>query len=171
MIAAVIETKRLALRRLTTEDAGFMLELLNDPDFLRYIGDKKVRTREDACGYIQAGPMQSYAQHGFGLERVELRATGEAVGICGLLKRDWLDAPDLGFAFLPRFRRHGYASEAAAAVLAWARSSLGARRVLAIVDADNAASIGLLSKLGFRQDGRVTPPGETVELLLMAADA
>lgn len=171
MIAAVIETPRLALRRLTVEDAGFMLALLNDPDFVRFIGDKKVRTREDAAAHIESGPMQSYARHGFGIERVELRATGAPIGICGLLRRDWLDAPDLGFAFLPQFRRHGYASEAAAAVLAWARADLGARRVLAIVDADNVASIGLLSKLGFRHDGRVRPPGENVELLLMAADA
>lgn len=171
MIPAVIQTGRLALRRLTTEDAGFVLELLNDPAFLRYIGDKGVRTREDAAGYIRSGPMDSYARLGFGLLLVELKPGLRPIGLCGLLQRDWLADPDLGFAFLPGFRRHGYASEAAGAVLAWARQSLGARRVVAIATPDNAASIALLAKLGFRREGRVRPPGEAVDLELLATDA
>ena len=98
----VIETPRLARRRLTTDDADFILELLNEPSFLRYIGDKGVRTREDAGRYILAGPMASYERFGFGLYRVERKDGGEPIGICGLLKRDSLEDVDVGFAFLPR---------------------------------------------------------------------
>ena len=97
----VIETPRLALHRLTTDDADFILELLNEPSFLRYIGDKGVRTREDACQYILAGPMASYDRFGFGLYRVERKDSGEPIGMCGLLKRESLEDVDVGFAFLP----------------------------------------------------------------------
>jgi len=170
MMAAMIETQRLALRRLTTQDAGFILDLLNDPDFLRFIGDKGVRTREDAEAYIRSGPMDSYARLGFGLLLVTLKPALRPIGMCGLLKRDWLDDVDLGFAFLPAFRRHGYASEAAAAILASARENFGLRRVVAIATPDNAASIALLVKLGFRSERRVRPPHEGAELELLAAD-
>lgn len=170
MIAPMIETPRLALRPLSLEDAGFILELLNDADFLRYIGDKGVRTRQDAEGYIRSGPMDSHARLGFGLDCVELQGGSEPIGLCGLLKREWLEHVDLGFAFLPRFRGHGYAVEAGAAVLAWARQHVAPRRVLAITTPDNAASIAVLGKLGFRAEGRVQPPGEDIDLRLFAAD-
>ncbi len=97
----VLSTERLILRRLTTGDAEFIFELLNDPDFLRFIGDKGVRSLDDARGYILSGPVASYAQHGFGLWLVELKGSNTPVGICGLLKRDALDDVDIGFAFLP----------------------------------------------------------------------
>jgi RimJ/RimL family protein N-acetyltransferase len=145
-----LETRRLVLRPLTADDAGFILELLNDPAFLRYVGDKGVRTHADACRYIETGPVASYEHHGFGLLRVELRDAGEPIGICGLLKRDSLPEPDIGFALLPRHRAKGYAFESASAVLAHARDTLGLKRVLAIASPDNAASIELLEGLGFR---------------------
>jgi [ribosomal protein S5]-alanine N-acetyltransferase len=145
---ALIETPRLRLRRLAATDAPFILELLNDPAFLRYIGDKAVRTEDDARGYIESGPMASYERFGFGLLLVSL-TSGEPIGMCGLLKRDALDDVDLGFALLPGFRAHGYAFEAAAAVLAHAEAAWGLTRVLAITSPDNEASIGLLAKLGF----------------------
>jgi RimJ/RimL family protein N-acetyltransferase len=145
----VLETERLALHRLSTEDADFILELLNEPSFLRYIGDKGVRTRADACTYILTGPVASYERFGFGLYRVSLKATGQPMGICGLLKRDALEHADLGFAFLPRFWSKGYAFESAARVVAHAHEALGLRCILAITSPDNAASIALLEKLGF----------------------
>jgi ribosomal-protein-alanine N-acetyltransferase len=145
----VIETTRLVLRELTADDAAFMVELLNDASFLRYIGDRGVRTLDDARRYIETGPRASYAQHGFGLYLVEPKAGGEAMGICGLLKRDALPDADVGFAFLPRFWGRGYAFESASAVLVRGREVHGLRRVLAITSPDNAASIGLLGKLGF----------------------
>ncbi len=146
----LLETERLALRRLTTDDAEFILELLNEPSFLKYIGDKGVRTRADACRYIETGPMASYERFGFGLYRVELKDGREPIGICGLLKRDSLPDADIGFALLPRYWSKGYAFESASAVLAHARDTLGLQRVLAITSPDNVASIGLLESLGFR---------------------
>jgi RimJ/RimL family protein N-acetyltransferase len=159
-MGAIAETARLRLRELTEADAAFALELLNDPDFLRHIGDKGVRTLDDALGYLRTGPMASYAAHGHGLWGVEARGTGELLGMSGLLKRDWLPAPDLGYAFLPAARGRGVASEAARAVLDVARQRFAYTRVVAIVSPENVASIRLLEGVGFVADGTVTPPGE-----------
>jgi len=145
----ILETRRLALDELTTDDAEFILELLNEESFVRYIGDKGVRTRADACQYIMNGPVASYERFGFGLYRVALKESGPSIGICGLLKRDVLEDVDVGFALLPRFWSKGYAFESASAVLAHARETLGLERILATTSQDNAPSIGLLDKLGF----------------------
>lgn len=163
-MATIAESQRLRLRALDEADAAFALELLNDPDFLAHIGDKGVRTLDDALAYLRNGPLASYAAHGFGLWGVEPREGGALLGMCGLLQRDWLDAPDIGYAFLPAARGRGIAREAAAATLALARSNFGAARVLAIVNPDNAASIRLLEGIGFVADGRVTPPGEARDI-------
>ena len=141
-------TERLRLRRLTLSDAPFILEILNDPDWLRFIGDKGVRTLEDARNYIQTGPLESYARHGFGLLLVEQRADGAPAGLCGLVKREALEDVDVGYAFLPPFRGRGYAHEAASAVLRVAKDEVGLRRVAAITNPDNARSIRVLEKLG-----------------------
>jgi ribosomal-protein-alanine N-acetyltransferase len=164
-----LETGRLRLRRLSHADADFILELLNDPAFLRYIGDKGVRDRAGACRYIESGPLASYERHGFGLLCVELRDVGRPIGICGLLKRETLDDVDVGFAFLAAYRSQGYASEAAAAVLAHGRDAFGLRRIVAICSPDNEASIRLLSRLGFRHERRIrlTPGEPEVELLAL----
>lgn len=145
----ILETERLILRHFNRDDGPFILALLNEPSFLRYIGDKKVRTLDDARQYIANGPVATYAQHGFGLYQVELKDTHTPVGMCGLLKREELPHPDIGFAFLPDFWNKGFAYEAAAAVLKDARERLQLDRILAIVNPDNEASIKLLEKLGF----------------------
>ena len=147
-----LDTKRLVIRPLADGDAAFIRELLNDEAFLHYIGDRGVRTEEDARAYIATGPLASYARHGFGLCAVALKDSGEPIGICGILKRDTLPEPDLGFAFLPAFRSKGYASEAAAVTVQHARDAPGLTRLLAITSQDNAVSIALLAKLGFRFD-------------------
>ena len=146
----VLETERLILRRFNTDDAPFILALLNEPSFLRYIGDKKVRTLEDARQYILNGPVATYENHGFGLYQVELKDSHTPIGMCGLLQREELPQPDIGFAFLPDFWKKGFAVEAAAAVLKDARDRLKLDRLLAIVNPDNETSIRLLEKLGFR---------------------
>jgi RimJ/RimL family protein N-acetyltransferase len=146
----VLETERLLLRPLTTDDAPFILTLLNEPSFLRFIGDKKVRNLEDARQYILTGPMASYERHGLGLLAVELKASQTAIGMCGLLKREELPEPDIGFAYLPDFWGQGFAFEAAKAVMNDARESLKLNRVLAIVNPDNDASIKLLERLGLK---------------------
>jgi RimJ/RimL family protein N-acetyltransferase len=146
----VLETERLILRHFNLDDAPFVLTLLNEPSFLQYIGDKKVRTIDDARQYITNGPRASYERHGFGLYRVELADSNTPIGMCGLLKRDELPDPDIGFAFLPDYWNKGFAFEAATAVLNYAREQLKLHRVLAIVNPDNDASIKLLEKLGLR---------------------
>ena len=168
----VLETERLNLRRLHAGDAEFILELLNDSSFLHNIGDKGVRTVEDAVRYISTGPVESYARHGFGLWLVELKETGGVpAGICGLVRRDTLPDADIGYAFLPRFRSRGYAREAAAAVMSHARETLGLRRVLAIVNPDNAASIKVLEKVGLKFDRLVRLSADAPEIMLFASDA
>ena len=149
----VLETDRLVLRHLTLNDAPFMVELLNEPSFLRYIGDRGVRSVQDARGYLLKGPIASYQRVGFGLYLTFLKESGDPIGICGLLKRETLPDVDVGFAFLPAYWRKGYAAESASAVLEQGRSRLGLKRVVAITSPDNAASIGVLEKLGLRFEG------------------
>ncbi len=162
----VFETKRLQLSRLTLKDAPFILELLNDPAWIRYIGDKNVKTLKAAREYIKKGPKESYARLGFGLYAVKLKRSGRPIGMCGLLRRDTLDAPDIGFAFLPQFTGKGYAFESADTVLKHASSVLGMKRVLAITSVDNDSSVKLLERLGFRFKGRVKLGMATEELNL-----
>jgi RimJ/RimL family protein N-acetyltransferase len=162
----VVETERLTLRRFTTEDAPFILELLNDPAFLRFVGDKGVRTLKDARQYLVDGPLASYEQLGFGLYLVALKTTHEPIGMCGLIKRDTLEDVDIGFAFLPEFRRRGYGFEAAAAVKDYALKVLGLKLLLAITNQDNAGSIRVLEKMGFKFDRliRLAPDADELRL-------
>lgn len=171
MTTLVLETARLRLRRLTTDDAAFVLELLNDPSFIRNIGDRGVRDVESARRYVTDGAVASHGRHGYGMDVVELRSTGESAGLCGLVRRDYLDDPDIGYAFLPRFTGRGYALESAAAVLAHARGALGLPRVLAIVSPENEPSRRLLSKIGLRYERMITPPGEDTAIQLFTTDA
>ena len=167
----VLETDRLILREFNTDDAPFILSLLNEPSFLRYIGDKKVRNLEDARQYILNGPVATYDRHGFGLYQVELKDTHTPVGMCGLLKREELPQPDIGFAFLPDFWNQGFAYEAANAVLTDARERLKLNRILAIVNPDNDASIKLLEKLGLKFERNLKLDTDRDEVKLFATDS
>ncbi|GAA4494616.1 GNAT family N-acetyltransferase [Pseudaeromonas paramecii] len=144
-----LETPRLQIRPFTLTDADFILTLLNEPSFLRYIGDKQVRNLAQARDYLAQGPLTSYQRHGLGLCLVSLRAGLTPIGMCGLIRRVELDAPDLGYAFLPAYWQAGYAAEAAGAVLAQGVAELGLTRVLGVTLPDNAASQKLLQRLGF----------------------
>ena len=144
----VLETERLILRHLDVSDARFVVALLNEPAFLQYIGDRQVRSEEDAVGYILQGPCASYRQHGFGLDLVQLKSDGTRIGMCGLIQRDYLPDPDIGYAFLQQFWSHGYAVEAAAGVIQHAKLVLGLPRLLAITAAENVGSIRVLEKVG-----------------------
>ena len=145
----VLLTERLALYRFTLGDALFAMALVNDPSFVRYIGDKGVRTLEDARGYLEKGPIASYERHGFGLFKVVRRDDAEPIGMCGLLKRDTLDDVDLGYAFLPAFWSNGYALESVAGVIDYGRQRHLLTRVVAIVQPDNLSSIRVLERSGF----------------------
>jgi RimJ/RimL family protein N-acetyltransferase len=166
----VIETNRLVLRRLSPDDAEFINELLNQPSFLRYIGDKEVRNSADAVRYIQTGPLASYERFGFGLYLVELKETGVPIGICGLLKRDSLPDVDIGFAFLPNFWSQGYAFESASAVMTYGRDVLGLRRIVAITSPDNDASIRLLERIGLRFEGLIKLSEDQSEVRLFTSN-
>jgi [ribosomal protein S5]-alanine N-acetyltransferase len=141
MTGVVATTERLTIRKLTAADAPFILRLLNDPDFLEHIGDRGVRTIEDAEAYLRKGPITSYERHGHGLFGVALNATGELIGLSGLLRREQYADIDLGYALLPGFRGGGYAFEAGSAVLRVAAEALSLRKVIALVSPANAASI------------------------------
>ncbi|HEX5963142.1 MAG TPA: GNAT family N-acetyltransferase [Gemmatimonadales bacterium] len=164
-----METERLNLRPMTPSDAEFMLGLLNDPSFRRFIGDKGVRTPDDARQYILDGPVASYARHGFGLWLAELKASNVPIGMCGLLKREILTDVDIGFAFLPRYRSQGYALESAAAVMHYGRSVLGLKRIVAIADRDNTGSIRLLEKIGMTFERVIRLSDDDTEIQLFAS--
>jgi ribosomal-protein-alanine N-acetyltransferase len=162
----VIETPRLHLREVADHDAAFILSLVNEPGWLRYIGDRGVHDTDSALAYIRNGPRASYARHGFGLWLIERRADAAPLGLCGLLVRDYLDHPDIGFALRTQHHGQGYAREAAAAVLDHAHHVLELARLLAIVSPGNERSVHLLRQLGFGYLHEITAPGATAPVQL-----
>ena len=147
------------MRRVTEADAQLVLEVLNDPAFIEYVADRGVRTREDAARYIREKFFPSYEQHGFGFYAVELKETGTPVGICGLIKREFIDDVDVGFSILRPFWGNGYATEAARAVMQYGRETFGLPRVVGIAAPENARSIAVLEKLGLRFERMIQMPG------------
>lgn len=168
MTSLCIDTPRLRLLELEDGDAPFVVELLNSEGFLRHIGDRGVRTTEGALRYIAEGPRASYAAHGFGLWKAQRKSDGVLVGMSGLLQRDYLPQPDLGYAFLPQFQGQGYASEAGAAVLQHGFTARGMDRILAIVSPDNAGSARVLEKLGMADEGLRDVDGKTLRVYSIA---
>lgn len=166
----ILETARLVLRQMSVDDAAFMLTLLNDPSWLRFIGDRGVRTLDDARHYILQGVMANYARFGYGFYLVVLKETGVAIGMCGLAKRDYLEHADIGFAFLPEYGGQGYAFEAAVATLNYARHQLCLPRVLATTRLDNLRSSVLLEKSGLHLEKIFLHPDGDRELKLYAID-
>ena len=146
----ILDTERLVLQELCADDAGFILQLVNEPAWLRFIGDKGIKTLEAARDYIQKGPREMYARLGFGLWLVKLKEGNVPIGICGLIKRESLEDIDIGFAFLPAYWRRGYAFESASATMAYGIKRFGLKRIVAIMAPGNHASDRLLEKLGFR---------------------
>jgi ribosomal-protein-alanine N-acetyltransferase len=166
----VLGTPRLSLRNLTPEDSAFLLELMNEPPYIANIGDRGVRTIADARRYIDEKFTASYVRHGFGLYLVELREGKAPIGICGLVKREMLDHPDLGFAYLRRFWSRGYALEAARATFTYAQESLKLPYVHGLVSPANTRSIRLLEKLGLRYVRSLGVAGQALESHLYGAE-
>jgi ribosomal-protein-alanine N-acetyltransferase len=166
----ILETDRLALRQLTAADAEFILVLLNEPSFIKNIGDKGVRTNADAVRYIQNGPVASYERFGFGLYLVELKGSSVPIGICGLLKRESLQDVDVGFAFLPKFWLKGYAVESASAVMDHVRNVLGIGRIVAITAPENYGSIKVLEKIGLKYERMMRLSEGESEVKLFVSD-
>jgi RimJ/RimL family protein N-acetyltransferase len=153
VIRPEFESARLTFRRLDTGDAPFLIRLLNEPSFIENIGDRGVRSVEDAHRYLREGPFAMYERYGFGLWRVARRTDDEPIGMCGLLKREMLADFDLGYAYLPEHWGQGHAFEAAQATLRDAAARFGLRRAIGVVSPGNIASIRLLEKLGMRFEG------------------
>lgn len=166
----ILETSRLALRQVQIDDAEFILQLLNEPAWLQFIGDRGVRTIDDARSYILKGPIEMYARLGFGLYLVELKDGSIPIGLCGLLKREFLDDADIGFAFLQQQWKKGYAYEAAFAMTAYAAGTLKMKRLAAITSLDNDRSIILLEKLGFKFERIMNYPGTEDNVRLFARE-
>lgn len=162
----VAETDRLKLREFTKDDAPFLLELLNTPEWLKYIGDRNVYTLDDAKTYAANRLITSYHRFGFGLYMVELKEGGIPIGMCGLIRREALEDVDLGFAFLQKYTGQGYAKEASEAAMGVARKKVKSKKLVAVTMVDNSSSINLLKKLGFNFEKTVNFPGEDQTLML-----
>jgi [ribosomal protein S5]-alanine N-acetyltransferase len=161
----VLETARLTLRRLSLDDAPFILRLVNEPSWLEFIGDKGVRNLDDARKYLREGPLSMYERYGFGLYMAQVKESGAQIGMCGLIKRDQLPDVDVGFALFPEFWGRGYAHEAAAGVLEHGRRAFDLKRVVAITSPHNDASIKVLEKIGMRFERMIEfTPGDPVRL-------
>ena len=164
----ILETERLILREIVESDAEFILDLLNQPSFIKYIGDRNVRTLKDAREFIENRYRQSYLEHGFGLYTVELKENETPIGICGFVKRDSLPDADIGFAFLPQFERRGYAFESADAIMKYGREVFGLKCVLAVTTQDNESSAKLLGKIGLKFERLIRLPYDNEELKLFS---
>lgn len=160
----VLETERLILRRVVPEDDAFILDLLNQPSFIKFIGDRGVRDLEGARDYIETRFTKSYEDHGYGMYSMELKDGGKVIGLCGLVNRDTLPDPDIGFALLPEYWSKGYAREAAEIWLVHARDTLGLKRVLAITTRDNESSGKLLERLGLHYERLIMQGEEELKL-------
>jgi len=164
----ILETERLALREFTTSDAEFIIQLLNSPGWLEFIGDRNVRSDEEAVNYLLNGPIKSYAENGFGLSMVETRGDKIPIGMCGIIKRGHMEHPDIGFAFLPGFTGKGFAYEIAKATMDYAKDVLNIPTVLAVTVPSNERSIKLLEKIGLTYKKSMTFPDDTEELMLFS---
>lgn len=162
----ILESQRLRIRESRVSDASFLIQLLNSPGWLQYIGDLNVRTQPEAVAYLENGPLKSYKENGYGLWVVELLASSIPIGLCGMLNRSELDTPDLGYALLPAYHGQGYAREAASAVLRYAHDVLQIHVISAIVQPDNQRSIALLKKQGFSLEKLFSFPGKAEILQL-----
>lgn len=166
----IMETERLILRKFTVDDALFMLELLNTPTWLRFIGDRNVHSIKEAKQFLLDDHIKSYETYGFGFYAVVIKATCELIGMCGLKKRDSLEDVDIGFAFMPDFTGKGYGFEAAGATLSYAQEALELKKIIAIVNPENADSIKLIKKIGLQFEKMVRLPFIDVELMLFGTN-
>ncbi len=162
----IIQTDRLRLREFTLEDTKFIIELLNSPEWIRFIGDKNVKTEKQAKDYLKNGPIKSYLENGFGLFLVEKKDNKESIGMCGIIRRHNLENPDIGFAFLPDFNSNGYAYEITSATLMYAKNKLKIPKISAITLRDNEKSIRLLEKIGLHFIKTICLSNNEEELLL-----
>tara|TARA_R110000868_G_scaffold4211_3_gene26438 strand:- start:2675 stop:3178 length:504 start_codon:yes stop_codon:yes gene_type:complete len=164
----ILATERLILEKVVLEDAEFFIKLLNSPNWIKFIGDRSITTIKESIAYIENSLMSSYQQNGYGLYKMCLRDSREPIGICGFIKRDYLENADIGFAILPEFEGEGYTYEAASATLVYGKTELKLEKILALTTKENKKSRYLLSKIGLTKIGSVKPNKGTVEFLLFS---
>ncbi len=169
-MSSILQTERLTLRQFELTDARFIVELVNTPGWIEFIGDRNIKTEEAAIVYLQNGPMKSYKENGFGLWMVETKENGTPIGMCGILKRDSLEYPDIGFAFQPEFVGLGYAFEIANATIHYAKDKLDLKTVFAITVPTNKKSIRLLEKIGLTFTKTIFTPVDNEELMLYSTN-
>jgi RimJ/RimL family protein N-acetyltransferase len=162
----ILQTERLKLREFNLKDAAFIITLLNTPTFIKYIGDKKIKTTADAEKYLQTGPLLSYTENGFGLWLFSLKQNKKPIGMCGLIKREGLEDVDIGFAMLPEYENNGYAYEIAKAVMHYGKTTLGLKRIIAITTKNNKRSGNLIKKIGLRFEKTIRLGADKEELML-----
>ncbi|MCB0444149.1 MAG: GNAT family N-acetyltransferase [Gelidibacter sp.] len=168
-VIKIAETKRLIIAKMTLNDASFMLKLLNTPHWIKYIGDRNIKTIDEAKTYLKNGVLKSYAELGFGFYKLMLKEeNNKTIGTCGLIKREQLDGIDIGFALLPDYEGKGFGYESSLEIMAFAEHTLQLKRILAITNPINSNSIKLLEKLGLTYQKRVKPFDDNEELLLFA---
>jgi len=164
----ILQTERIVLDLANTRDAPFFLKLMNNPNWIKYIGDRNINSEKHAATYIQKNLIASYEEHGFGLYKMSLKENGKPIGLCGFLKREYLEHADIGFAILPKYEGQGYVLEAAKASMEFGQNKLKLDTILGITSFDNKRSINLLLRIGLVEIGKVTPPDKTEELLLFS---
>jgi len=165
-VKKILETERLVIREFNLNDAEFIIQLVNNPTWIKFIGDRGVKTTEDAEKYLISGPLKSYAKYGYGLWAVIEKESKKPVGMCGLLKRDYLEYPDIGFAMMPEFAGNGFGYESAKATIDYAKNSLQLNILSAITVSHNVNSINLLNKLGLEFEKNIRIPNDKEELML-----
>lgn len=164
----VMSTDRLLINRITLDDAGFILKLMNDKDWIKNIGDRGIRTIEEAEEYIRTRFLKTYDEVGFGFYSLILKNTHQSIGIAGLVDREGIDHIDIGYGMLPEFRGKGYAFEATKAVYDYGYKDLKLDKIVAIVNPDNPGSIKLLSKLGLEFEKMIRLPDEEIDIMLFS---
>ncbi|WKN40823.1 GNAT family N-acetyltransferase [Tunicatimonas pelagia] len=162
----ILETNRLVIKQATVDDTNFFYRLLNSANWLKHIGDRGIRSEEDAQSYIEDNFIDSYREHGYGLFKMMLKSSNVPIGVCGFVKRDYLESADIGFAILPECEGQGYTLEAAKALMHYGRTVLKLRPILAITTDTNSRSRALLTKIGLRETGTVKPNNSETEFLL-----
>lgn len=164
----LLTTERLIIKEVTTADAPFYFKLLNSPGFSKNIGDRKIHSTEIAKSYIEDHIISSYALNGFGFYKMVLQKTDEVIGVCGFVKRDYLDKPDFGYAILPEFEGKGFTMEAAHSILHYGCVKWKLKTIFGITRPSNIASIKLLEKLNFQHIGETVDPANNAPLILYA---
>lgn len=163
-MSTVLETKRLRLKEFDSNDDEFIIELVNTPQWIDNIGDRGVKNKKDAINYLINGPIKSYKCNGFGLWKIEIKENNSPIGMCGLIKREYLENVDIGFALLPDYFGKGYGLEAAEATLMYAKNKLHLSNIVGITDATNEASIKLLNKIGLYFEKEIEFEGDLLLL-------